>query len=230
MIALIFARPTRFVVRPGASGMLDVPQERRVVLVGHSGAGPLLPAIHRAIAQPLAACLFVDASLPYPGKSALDDLAINAPDLAQELRRFLTDGGSYPTWGAEELREILPDTTFIRDFAMQLMVGQRSFLYWLSLPNQGRLVSPRTSEMPIEAVLRDVQFSAHKPLSKWFLPLKDALPFLLPNKQFRRLLTPERFRVLNRFMVHFLVLLKTRDVGFLRKGLSGIEDPVLDQV
>jgi hypothetical protein len=43
--------------------LADVPQERRVVLVGHSGAGPLLPAIHRAIAQSVAACLFVDASL-----------------------------------------------------------------------------------------------------------------------------------------------------------------------
>jgi hypothetical protein len=94
--------------------LADVPQERRVVLVGHSGAGPLLPAIHRAIAQPVAACLFVDASLPHPGRSRLDELAINAPDLSQKLRPFLFAGGSYPTWGAEELREILPDT-FIRD-------------------------------------------------------------------------------------------------------------------
>jgi hypothetical protein len=94
--------------------LADIPQERRVVLAGHSGAGPLLPAIHRAIAQPVAARLFVDASLPHPGLSALDELAINVPDLAQELRPFLVAGGSYPNWGAEELREILPDT-FIRE-------------------------------------------------------------------------------------------------------------------
>jgi hypothetical protein len=94
--------------------LADVPQERRVVLVGHSGAGPLLPAIHRAIAQPVAACLFVDASLPHPGQSRFDELAINARDFAQKLRPFLVAGGSYPNWGAEELREILPDT-FIRE-------------------------------------------------------------------------------------------------------------------
>ena len=94
--------------------LADVPQERRVVLVGHSGAGPLLPAIHWAIAQPVAACLFVDASLPHPGQSRFDELAIDALDLAQKLHPFLVAGGSYPTWSAEELREILPDT-FIRE-------------------------------------------------------------------------------------------------------------------
>jgi alpha/beta hydrolase family protein len=94
--------------------LANIPQERRVVLVGHSGAGPLLPAIHRAIAQSVAACLFVDASLPHPGQSRFDELAINARDLAQKLRPFLVAGGSYPNWGAEELREILPDT-FIRE-------------------------------------------------------------------------------------------------------------------
>jgi hypothetical protein len=82
--------------------------------VGHSGAGPLLPAIHRAVAQPVAACLFVDASLPHPGQSRFDELAINTRELAQKLRPFLVAGGSYPTWGTEELREILPDT-FIRE-------------------------------------------------------------------------------------------------------------------
>src|ERR1700751_3091577 len=54
--------------------LADVPQERRVVLVGHSGAGPLLPAIHRAIARPVAAYIFVDASRPHPGQSRFDEL------------------------------------------------------------------------------------------------------------------------------------------------------------
>ena len=100
--------------------LADVRQDRRVALVGHSGAGPLLPSIHRAIAQPVAACLFVDASLPHPGQSTLDELAINAPDLAQELRPFLIAGGSYPNWGAEELREILPDTFICEQLLAEL--------------------------------------------------------------------------------------------------------------
>jgi pimeloyl-ACP methyl ester carboxylesterase len=100
--------------------LADVLPERPVVLVGHSGAGRLLPAIHRAIAQPVAACVFVDASLPNPGMSALDELAINVPDLAQELRPFLVAGGSYPTWGAQELREILPDPVIREQFLAEL--------------------------------------------------------------------------------------------------------------
>src|SRR5437868_6813725 len=99
------------------------------------------------------------------------------------------------------------------DFAMRLMVGQRSLFSWLSFPDQGSLVSPRTAEMPIKAVLRDVQFSAHKPLSERFLPLKGAFPFLPPSEQFRRLFAPELFRVLNRFTVQYLVLIKTREIG-----------------
>jgi hypothetical protein len=100
--------------------LADVPAERRVVLVGHSGAGPLLPAIHRAIAQPVAACLFVDAGLPHPGLSRFDDLAINVRELAQKLRPFLVSGGSYPNWGAEELCEILPDTCIRERFLAEL--------------------------------------------------------------------------------------------------------------
>ena len=118
----------------------------------------------------------------------------------------------------------------LADFAMQLVVGQRSLFSWLSFPDQGCFVSPGSGEMPIEAILRNVHFSAHKPLSKWFLPLEDALPRFPPNKQFRRLLAPELFRALDRFTVQFLVLIKTRDVGFRGKGLSWLEDPVLDKV
>ena len=38
-----------------------------VVLIGHSGAGPLLPAMANASRQ-VAACLFLDAGLPTPGE------------------------------------------------------------------------------------------------------------------------------------------------------------------
>jgi Alpha/beta hydrolase family len=100
--------------------LAEVPHARPVVLVGHSGAGPRLPAIQRTIAQPVAACLFVDASLPHPGRSVLDELAINVPDIDRELRPFLRAGGSYPTWNAEVLREILPDAVIREQFLAEL--------------------------------------------------------------------------------------------------------------
>src|SRR5262249_41646529 len=39
------------------------PPDSPVILIGHSGAGPLLPTIAEAIAQPLAAYIFVDVDL-----------------------------------------------------------------------------------------------------------------------------------------------------------------------
>src|SRR6266511_2587953 len=39
-----------------------------VVLVGHSGAGPLLPAFADALEESVAGLVFVDAGLPTPGR------------------------------------------------------------------------------------------------------------------------------------------------------------------
>ncbi len=49
-----------------------IPGDRPVVLVGHSGAGLLLPLARQAIKQPVAAYVFVDALTPENGKSVLD--------------------------------------------------------------------------------------------------------------------------------------------------------------
>jgi predicted alpha/beta hydrolase family esterase len=46
-------------VRSAVSGIA-----RPVVLVGHSGAGPLLPSIAHALAAEVATLIFVDASVP----------------------------------------------------------------------------------------------------------------------------------------------------------------------
>jgi hypothetical protein len=81
---------------------------RRTVLVGHSGAGPLLPAMGEAFAA-VDGFLFLDAGLPSPGTSWFD----NAPaDLVEHLFRVATDGWLLPWpewWGAEALTELLPD-------------------------------------------------------------------------------------------------------------------------
>lgn len=98
----------------------QVSPERRVVLVAHSGAGPLLPSIRDTIAQPVAACLFVDASLPHPNQSTLDELAINAPELAKELYPHLLAGGSYPNWSAKDLSDTIPDPLVLKQLLAEL--------------------------------------------------------------------------------------------------------------
>lgn len=51
-----------------------VPVDRALTLIGHSGAGPLLPAIGRRARRRIGAYVFVDAGLPLDGRSYLDGM------------------------------------------------------------------------------------------------------------------------------------------------------------
>jgi pimeloyl-ACP methyl ester carboxylesterase len=87
------------------------------VLVGHSGAGyllPLLGAARRAARARVSAYLFLDAGLP-PGRPAsrLDLLRVEvgdaAPELAAQLGAHLAGGGTYPDWTDQDLRAEITD-------------------------------------------------------------------------------------------------------------------------
>jgi hypothetical protein len=81
----------------------DIP----VVVAGHSGAGPLLPAIADHVTA--VAFLFVDAGLPRDGASRLDLLAAELPEMADGLRAHLQAGGRFPEWTDGELATVVPD-------------------------------------------------------------------------------------------------------------------------
>jgi pimeloyl-ACP methyl ester carboxylesterase len=87
----------------------SVPPDRAIILVGHSGAGPLLPAIAAFSPHPVTRYIFVDAGLPHGGRSRLEEMAVDAPEFASWLRQELEEGGRFPRWTDEELREIIPD-------------------------------------------------------------------------------------------------------------------------
>jgi pimeloyl-ACP methyl ester carboxylesterase len=89
--------------------LASIPQERPLVLVGHSGAGSLLPVLAQAAQHSVKAYLFVDAGLPHPGKTQLEEMEASVPAFAQELRQLLAEGSRFPNWKNEDLREVLPD-------------------------------------------------------------------------------------------------------------------------
>src|ERR687885_2040359 len=91
------------------SALEGVPLEQSLVLVGHSGAGPLLPLIGQLAPRRVRAYIFVDAALPLNGMSRLSDMEANAPEFATHLRQHLESGGRYPTWSEDDLRAIIPD-------------------------------------------------------------------------------------------------------------------------
>ncbi|MCC7365440.1 MAG: alpha/beta hydrolase [Dehalococcoidia bacterium] len=79
------------------------------VLVLHSGAGPLAPAIVSTLAVSPAACIFLDAGLPQPG-SRLDAFAREMGDAAAAaFRANLESGGRYPDWTDGLLAAQVPD-------------------------------------------------------------------------------------------------------------------------
>jgi hypothetical protein len=83
-----------------------------LVLVGHSGACPLLPAIGTAIDGTTSAYVLIDGDLPLApgtGGSRIDLLRVASPALADELEALLAAGGSFPTWGDGDLLEEIPD-------------------------------------------------------------------------------------------------------------------------
>jgi hypothetical protein len=85
---------------------------RPPVLAGHSGAGPLLPAVAAALrARGVAAggYLFCDAGLPRQGASRLDLLAEEDPAMAAGFRGELEAGGRFPGWSDRDLQPLVPD-------------------------------------------------------------------------------------------------------------------------
>jgi hypothetical protein len=65
-----------------------------VVVVGHSAAGALLPAIAEAVGDRTRGAVFVDAMLPQPGRSWFD----TAPSVMEAQLRGLADHGLLPPW------------------------------------------------------------------------------------------------------------------------------------
>lgn len=80
-----------------------------VVLVVHSGAGALVPAIGDSLAAGARLAVFVDAILPHPGRSWFD----TAPGELRDHLRSLASNGRLPPWNGwfdtEEIAAELPE-------------------------------------------------------------------------------------------------------------------------
>jgi hypothetical protein len=100
-------------LRAAVAGVLAGPTRTGPpVLVGHSGAGPLLGAVGaglRAAGRPCGGYLFCDAGLPQDGASRLELLAVEDEAMAEGFRAELERGGRFPEWGDADLAPLVPD-------------------------------------------------------------------------------------------------------------------------
>jgi hypothetical protein len=105
-----------------------LPAGRPLVLVGHSGAGPLLPAIRQAAERDVALYLFVDAGIPVDGASRLELLRAELPEMGATLEQHLQAGGRYPEWRDEDLIEVIPEENARRHLLEEMQ--PRDLPFW----------------------------------------------------------------------------------------------------
>lgn len=86
-----------------------------LVLVGHGGAGPLLPAFADALETPVRGLVFLDAELPTPGRSWRDD----APAERMARLKAIAREGLMPRWdlwfAPEALSAMVPDVRLLEE-------------------------------------------------------------------------------------------------------------------
>ncbi len=102
-------------------------QDSPVILVGHSGAGPILPVIRRAIANPVRAYVFVDAGIPRDQATRLDLMRSEDPEWAGEFATYLEQGGQFPTWSFDDLQEEILDEELRRQMVSEIRPRGVSF-------------------------------------------------------------------------------------------------------
>lgn len=106
--------------RSVANTLADLPLSTPLVLGGHSGAGPLLPAIRAMLPHSIIGYVFVDAGLPRDQATRLDLLARESPALAAQLHDLLAAGGRFPTWTDDQLCDVVPDAEARRRLLAEL--------------------------------------------------------------------------------------------------------------
>jgi hypothetical protein len=82
------------VLTAGMAARLDGAGREPVVLVAHSGAGALVPALAARLSRPVRGVVFADAILPHPGRSWFD----TAPPEMRERLRAGAQMGQLPPW------------------------------------------------------------------------------------------------------------------------------------
>lgn len=110
-----------------ASSLPPIPRDHSIILVAHSGAGPLLPIIRRSIIHSVAGYVFVDAGIPRDGKSRMDLMRSEDPEWAEQFHQTLLQGGRFPDWNEGDLQEVIPNDILRQKMAAQINPRPLSF-------------------------------------------------------------------------------------------------------
>lgn len=107
-----------------AESLKGLPPTRAVVLVGHSGAGPFLPAARSKVVHPVAGYVFVDAGLPGPDGASRFDL-FESREVVERIRASAR-GGLLSPWADlvdatdRDLQSLIPHASLRQQFMAEL--------------------------------------------------------------------------------------------------------------
>jgi len=118
--AVVTGPPYYLKIAQAVAAAINADSVSSVILVGHSGAGPLLPIMANASEATTVGAIYVDSLLPHPGVSWFD----RAPDELAEQMRHIAEDGVLPPWNewfdAEVVEELLPDPELRGRFVAEL--------------------------------------------------------------------------------------------------------------
>lgn len=108
-------------------GLAHTPQDRSIVLIAHSGAGPLMPIIRQSMERSIEGYVFVDAGIPRDGASRMDLMRMEDPEWSEQFHQTLLQGERFPNWNEDDLREVIPNDVLRRKMARELNPRPLSF-------------------------------------------------------------------------------------------------------
>jgi hypothetical protein len=110
-----------------SQALVDLPKDHPLILVAHSGTGPLLPAIRQSLANPVQAYVFVDAGIPRDGASRLDLMKSEDPEWATQFQEELVRGERFPTWSFDDLRDVIPHASLRQQMVTEIQPRRLEF-------------------------------------------------------------------------------------------------------
>ena len=200
-------------------GFVDGGLERVGLAAAEAAVGgdhQLRPGVVDAVAQRLG------------GEAAEDDAVGRADPRAGQHRHGQLGNHRHVERHAVALRdaEALQHVGELADLPVQLAEGQHARVAGLAFPDDGGLVAPPgcfSLQVPIEAVVGDVELATDEPPGEGRLPLERLLPGLEPGHVFPGHLRPEALGVFRAELAVLLHLLLV-PVGTVPEALVGLED------
>jgi hypothetical protein len=97
------------------------------ILMGHSGAGPLLPLIGQRLPTPPAGYSFIDAGILWEPNSRLGMMIAEDEAWGTEFEAYLREGGTFPNWKEEQVADIIPNAEMRKELISSLHPKPLSF-------------------------------------------------------------------------------------------------------